>query len=126
MKLKNREGVSCPCCENSSFRTKVIACNHCDAEIRSDFEDSEFSRLNKDDLHFLRVFINCEGKLKDMEKALGISYPSVKNKLSRLKESLSTKVKDIELNSPSQILEAMNEGELSYEQGLSLLKKIKN
>ena len=84
-------------------------------------------------LHFLHVIIVCEGKIADVEKALGISYPTVKNKIQKLKETVSTSgfvdqlevETDLQLESKSviEILELMNNGLINYEKGLSLIKK---
>ncbi len=122
MKLINRNGLECPCCQNTTNKIHSIECVQCGTEVHGNFEENEFTSLGEEDLHFLRVFINCEGKLKNMEKALGISYPSVKNKLSKLKEILSIKAKRIELSTPKEVLEAMDRGEIKYDDGVELLK----
>jgi hypothetical protein len=77
-------------------------------------------------LHFLHVFIHCEGKIADMEKALGISYPTVKSKLTKLKEAVQppAEVKAIKELSTLEILARMEKGELDYETGLNLIKDI--
>ena len=50
---------------------------------------NEFGALTPDELHFLRVFIYCEGGIRDMEAALGVSYPTVKGHLASIKEKLN-------------------------------------
>jgi len=50
---------------------------------------NEFGALTPDELHFLRVFIYCEGRIRDMEAALGVSYPTVKGQLASIKEKLN-------------------------------------
>jgi hypothetical protein len=50
---------------------------------------NEFGALTPDELHFLRVFIYCEGRIRDMEAALGVSYPTVKGHLASIKEKLN-------------------------------------
>lgn len=85
-------------------------------------------------LHFLHVFIVCEGKIADMERALGISYPTVKNKIQKLKDAVASaggvaKI-DPSINPEAplasktviEILEMMNRKEIGYEDGLSLIK----
>jgi hypothetical protein len=84
--------------------------------------ENEFSDLTEQDLHFLRVFIHSDGKLKDVEKALGISYPSVKSRLQKLKQRLAASERAPKTLTPHQILEMIENGELDYEQGLAQLK----
>lgn len=102
------------------------------------------NQLNEDQLHFLGVFIHCEGKIKDVEKALGVSYPTVKAKLSDLKSAMSpspapkatspinphsTLHKSEELpekSSPSltlDILEKLNSGTIDVNQAIQQLKQ---
>jgi len=50
---------------------------------------NEFDSLTTDELHFLRVFVQCEGRIRDMEAALGVSYPTVKGLLASIKDKLS-------------------------------------
>jgi len=50
---------------------------------------NEFGSLTPDELHFLRVFIYCEGRIRDMEAALGVSYPTVKGHLATIKQKLN-------------------------------------
>lgn len=119
-----REKISCPGCQNKTLKATTLACGSCGIEISGQFQENEFVSLPSEDLHFLRVFVHCEGKIKDVEKALGISYPSVKSKLQSLRIKLAKKVETEDLSIP-EILEKMNNQEIDYQAGLSLIKKIK-
>jgi hypothetical protein len=57
--------------------------------VEGDFVMNEFGSLTPNELHFLRVFIYCEGRIRDMEAALGVSYPTVKGHLASIKEKLN-------------------------------------
>ena len=48
------------------------------------FQPGAFCTLDKEQLAFLTAFLSCRGSPKDMEKALGISYPTIKNRLESL------------------------------------------
>ncbi len=86
---KNRidANVRCPSC-NGPLYPRVLACEECGLRVEGDFVMNEFGTLTPDELHFLRVFINCEGRIKDMEAALGVSYPTVKAHLASIKGKL--------------------------------------
>jgi hypothetical protein len=80
--------VRCPSCNGQLF-PRVLVCDSCGLKVEGDFVLNEFGALTPDELHFLRVFIHCEGRLRDMEAALGVSYPTVKGHLASIKEKLN-------------------------------------
>jgi hypothetical protein len=88
-------------------------------------------KLSDDMLHFLMVFIHCGGKISDMEKALGVSYPTVKAKLSELQKLVAvteseTLNKQYENNiDVMKILAEMEAGNVDYATALSKIKQLK-
>ena len=56
--------------------------------MEAPFRLNEFATLAADDLHFLRIFVRCEGRIRDMEAALGLSYPTIRTRLTALKHKL--------------------------------------
>ncbi len=56
--------------------------------LQASYPRNEFARLDDDALHLLRIFVACEGRIRDMERALGVSYPTVKSRLAGLRETL--------------------------------------
>jgi hypothetical protein len=80
--------VRCPSC-NGQLYPRVLVCDACGLKVEGDFVMNEFGSLTPDELHFLRVFIYCEGRIRDMEAALGVSYPTVKGHLASIKEKLN-------------------------------------
>ncbi len=79
--------ILCPACRGPLY-PRTLECRECGIKIEGQFEGSEFDTLSPDELHFLRIFIRCEGRIRDMESALGVSYPTVKARLTSLKERL--------------------------------------
>lgn len=132
MTKHNSLSCNCPSC-SKPMQISALECVECDLTLKGKFDSNPIMKLNEEMLHFLHVFIVCEGKIADIEKALGISYPTVKNKIQKLKDSVSATdfvdksaaSIDLELNSKSviEILELMNNGMVNYEKGLSLIKK---
>jgi hypothetical protein len=80
--------IRCPSCGGQLY-PRVIVCDSCGLKVEGDFVTNEFGALTPDELHFLRVFIYCEGRIRDMEAALGVSYPTVKGHLASIKEKLN-------------------------------------
>lgn len=79
--------IVCPSCRGP-LAPRVLACTPCDLKIEGHFVANEFGGLDERMLHFLRIFVHCDGRIKDMEKALGVSYPTVKAMMGELKGAL--------------------------------------
>lgn len=80
----------CPICHDKLV-VKTLRCNHCDTEITGDFTLNPFDYLSKDQLDFALVFIKNQGNIKNIEKDLGISYPTVKKNIEELCKALNMK-----------------------------------
>lgn len=78
---------TCPVC-SGSMRITEYNCTKCGVSIRGDFEQSEIGNLPQDQMHFVRVFLKCEGNFREVERELGISYPTVKSRLAKINGSL--------------------------------------
>ncbi len=63
----------------------ALACRQCDLHIEGNFKGNEFADLPAEHLQLLRVFVHCEGRIRDMEKVLGVSYPTVKNRIAAMR-----------------------------------------
>lgn len=53
--------------------------------------------MSKEDQEFVLEFIKASGSLKEMAKIIGVSYPTVRNRLDEIIENLKkreTKTKD--------------------------------
>lgn len=57
-------------------------------EIEGDFELPPLAQLTYQDQVFVSAFVASHGSIKDMEKAFGVSYPTVKNRLNRIAKQL--------------------------------------
>jgi hypothetical protein len=109
-------------------------CDSCGLKVEGNFIQNEFGTLTPDELHFLRVFIFCEGRIRDMETALGVSYPTVKAHLASIKEKLNLsnprfakaaagdKSGPTEPLSTEEILNRLQDGRLPYKDALRMLR----
>jgi hypothetical protein len=95
--------------------------------MRGEFESCEFCELSEDSLNFLRSFIRCRGVIKDVEKELGISYPTVRSRLDRFVAELGygeTPVKSRD-EQRYDLLEAVKEGRISSKEAITALRDIR-
>jgi len=67
---------------------KLLRCADCGLEVSTRYAGNEFAQLTDEQLHLLRIFVLCEGRIRDMESALGVSYPTVKARLAGLRGEL--------------------------------------
>lgn len=122
----------CPVCQHDLQITR-LSCSHCKTQIEGYFEPCEFCGLGKDELHFLKTFIKCRGNIKDIERELGISYPTVKSKLNQLIESLGFHVTDPDIESVNEdrqrekqtILKELETGTINAKEAKERLSKLK-
>jgi hypothetical protein len=78
----------CPACD-SPLKISRYSCPSCGLEIEGEFTGCSFCLLDDDSRLFALVFLQTEGNMKDVERLMGISYPTVKSRLARLNLALS-------------------------------------
>jgi hypothetical protein len=111
----------CPIC-SSKLKVVKLRCNKCGTVIENDFEFSKFEYLEEEHLNFMEVFLKCRGNIKDVEKELGISYPTVRAKLDDVVSALGyTQVKKTAINN-NEVLDMLEKGDITPQQALDMLK----
>lgn len=112
----------CPVCREELHVTK-LSCNNCHTTIEGDFSTCKFCKLSNEQKSFLETFVKNRGNIKEIEKELGISYPTVRNKLEDVIQALghSPRYNEPKINQ-KEVLEKLNRGEISSEEAIRLLK----
>lgn len=119
----------CPVC-NSGLDVTRLHCSHCNTGIDGRFSVCKFCQLPQDQKAFAEVFIKCRGNIKEVEKELGISYPTVRSRLETVIESLGYRSQPVPKDDPETkekrkaILEELNQGKISSEDAIALLRKM--
>lgn len=129
--MKYKAPSKCPVCGESLSITK-LGCAKCATAIEGDFQPCEFCRLPEEDLDFVKVFIKCRGNIKDVEKELGISYPTVRGKLDGVIRALGFEVsaketmqeKKIKETARTEILDQLSKGEITAKQATEKIKNL--
>ena len=78
---------TCPVCSGELAVTR-LHCGSCGTTLEGDFSVGRFGRLSRDQLALLESFLRSRGNLRDMERELGISYPTVRSRVEQLVRSL--------------------------------------
>jgi len=112
----------CPSCAGKMIVAE-LCCSDCKTTVRGSFDLPVFSSLSKTEEVFLRVFLAARGSIKEVERQLGISYPTVKARLEALLNklglgSLQAEAKQRRL----EILGRLERGEISAQEAVVLLK----
>ena len=77
----------CPVCGQTMEVTR-LHCRHCETELTGNFAPCKFCMLEEKHRQFIEVFLRCRGSIKEVEKALGVSYPTVRNMMEAALEAL--------------------------------------
>ena len=83
-----REVIStCPVCERRLQVTR-LHCNTCGTTIEGEFNVGRFARLGREQMALLESFLRSRGNLRELERELGVSYPTVRNRVEALLRAL--------------------------------------
>jgi hypothetical protein len=114
----------CPACGGPLVITE-IQCSNCHLKMQGEFKPGLFSTLSDDQLTFVRAFLRVRGNLSEMEKVLGVSYPTIRNKLDEINQALDRADKSpdaMETNPRTAILNKLAAGEIDATEALAQLK----
>src|ERR1022692_1145266 len=92
-----------------------------DIVVEGSFELPQLARLSMEDQVFITAFVRSHGSIKEMEQVFGVSYPTIKARLTRIANSLPF----VETNpkpSRAEILERLERREISAEQAIRELE----
>jgi len=78
---------TCPVCSGELAVTR-LHCRSCGTTLEGDFSVGRFGRLSREQLALLESFLRSRGNLRDMERELGLSYPTVRSRVEALVRSL--------------------------------------
>lgn len=111
----------CPVCGRAMQVTRLF-CSNCKTTVEGGFDSCKFCRLDEEQRKFVEMFLTSRGNIKEVERLLGISYPTVRSRLDAIIEALGYRVEREEDQRRKEILEAVNKGEISSEEAVRLLR----
>jgi hypothetical protein len=79
--------ATCPVCSGELTITR-LHCRACGSALEGEFGVGRFGRLDREQLGLLESFLRSRGNLKEMERELGISYPTVRGRVDALVRAL--------------------------------------
>jgi hypothetical protein len=108
----------CPICSGELAINRLV-CQGCNTQIESLLGIPPLLLLPEDLQNFVLIFLRCRGNIREVEKELGISYPTVCKRLDLVNQLLGNQ----EGPPPrTEILEQLERGEITVAEATQLLK----
>lgn len=122
---------------NGDLEITCLHCKGCGTRIESDLPIPRYFRLGPDLQELVLVFLRCRGNIREVEKELGISYPTVCKRLDLVNELLNNQsstsgaqpresgASASQLNTKRQvILEELEKGEINASEAAQRLRAL--
>nr|BAL53190.1 hypothetical conserved protein [uncultured Chloroflexota bacterium] len=125
----NRSLAQCPVCGAPLVVTQYH-CESCDTRVEGRFASIPFpalASLTPEQVEFMIAFVRCEGKFNRLESEIGLSYPTLRNRLYELIRALGYEPGREEAVTPDEsqrrrILEELEAGRITAEQAIQMLR----
>lgn len=105
------------------MRISELTCGDCGLTHGGDFFTPRLYRISTDEQQFIELFVLASGSLKQMAQILGVSYPTVRNRLDKLIKVLKEE-KQKDDKRKQKILEDIEAGRISAKQGMRMIDAI--
>lgn len=132
-----REVIStCPVCESELHVTR-LHCNTCGTTIEGEFNVGRFAHLGRDQMLLLEGFLRSRGNLRELERELGVSYPTIRGRVESLLRALGltdgaplpptppdapSAVSGVDAQTRRDVLERLARREMSAEDAAAVLR----
>ena len=115
----------CPIC-GEKLEVVRLHCRSCDSALEGHFDTGRLGRLLPEQLVFVETFLRCEGKLNRMERELGLSYPTLRSRLSDILRQLGFTVgpeaNGLSADERQRLLDDLAGGRISTDEAMRLLE----
>ena len=108
----------CPACGGQLIITEC-QCSQCKLQMRGEFRPGRFLNFSDDQLTFIQVFLSARGNLSEVERILGVSYPTARLRVEEMFRQLKG---EPEPQDPREILTRLKAGEIDVSEAERLLR----
>ena len=125
--VANRLVGKCPVCAGS-LEVVRLECPQCQTAIEGRFVLSPLSRLDEDQLRFVETFVKVRGNIREMERELGVSYPTVRSRLDAVLQTLGYAVSGerpdgTAVGQRREVLDQLQAGKFTADLAVKLLRR---
>lgn len=114
----------CPLCEGRLEPIK-LRCTACETTLEGKLPVSSLALLSAEQQQFVEAFLVARGNIKEVERELGISYPTVRKKLDEVVQALGH-APAARRREQEEILDAIERGDMSAQEGIAAMKTLRN
>lgn len=116
----------CPVC-GDDLTVSRYHCETCDTTIDGRFENSAFPGLTAEQIEFVKTFVRCEGKINRMEVEIGLSYPTIRNRLHEVIRAMGyepgkDEASELDDEKRRSVLENLDAGKISADDAMRMLR----
>jgi hypothetical protein len=118
--------AKCPSCQSDMVVTQ-LSCTNCETSVVGHYPQSGFDRLSDESLRFLEIFVRNRGNVKEMEREMGQSYWTIRNRLDKVIAEMGFDPPPDEDTLPErrkEILTKLDEGEIDVKEAARLLSDL--
>ena len=122
--MRRKFVTTCPVCDGS-MEVSQLTCKDCGSKLEGHFDGCKYCQLPQELFDFLDAFLKCRGVIRDIERELGISYPTVKSRTDKLMAALGYEAKDKSRDEQREdVLLAVRDEGMSIRSAVEALRKI--
>jgi len=112
--------TNCPICHRELL-IREYHCTACDVSFKGEFGRSWLEGFSASQLEFIKLFLLVQGNMKELQKRLGLSYPTVKNRLSEITRIITRDANNT--RDFSDILSDLEAGFINVEEAVDMIHK---
>lgn len=101
-----------------------LECETSGITIEGRFTPNEFALLPEENLEFLRIFVKVRGNLKEVERVLGLSYPTIRLRFEKLLFALGYEVGPDVSEDRAEVLDLLERGEIEADEAARRLQSL--
>lgn len=120
MKRLNQAPRNCPVCSETLTLTR-LSCDGCGTELAGHFPTCEYCALGADDRETLRVFLASRGNMREVERHLGVSYPTARTRFDTILVSLGLISRSQDGPESMEVLESLADGAIDVDEAMRRL-----
>lgn len=113
----------CPLCDGPLQPVK-LSCTACELTLEGRLPASRLALLATEQQEFVEAFLLARGNIKEVERGLGISYPTVRKRLDQVVEALGH-APAAARKAQEQILDAIEAGEMTPHDAITAMRKLR-